>query len=272
MSIFSNRPTGYKAGVFLFFFSYVFFIVGYAMPYWATADFFMHHQDTYTSVDVHEGLWMFCQTTKKLGDNDMRCAALGVSGLDAWLHAVRLLECVCVIGLSTACAHAVYTNFSRSLPGPFSRCLEMWAAMSGIIGFIGCMVYAGKVNHRTDEQEQSLVLGTAIIVLLKEYTLTWAFYSVVVGSILSVAAAVVIAVFNKDPFKYNLLGTPIKCVDEVLLLTTTCVTEGRGQDQGQGQGCPAVEGDQVHRSLYGQPQPYGEPQPVTVGYSEAGAL
>ncbi|XP_070194359.1 uncharacterized protein [Littorina saxatilis] len=198
---------------------------------------------------------MFCGTDV----NNRACATFGVSGLDAWLHAVRLLECLSAMGLTTACVYALYTNFCRLQAGPYSRYLEMCAAISG------------KLNNRTDEQEQS-VLGTEITVIHKDYTLMFAFYLVVGGSILSVVTAIVIGVFNKDPFKYNLLGTLIKRVAEVVLRTTTSVTEGRGQDQGQGQVCPADGGDQVNHPLYGHSQPYGEPQPVTAGYSEAGAL
>ncbi|XP_076470263.1 uncharacterized protein LOC143300459 isoform X2 [Babylonia areolata] len=105
-----------------------------------------------------------------------------------WFHAVRGFEVLCIIGLTSACIYALITNFCLSFPGPRSRDLEITAGVSGILGFIGCMVFVGKYDT-----------------LNKDYD--WAFYFATVGSDLVVIAAIVIGVNNKPMPNRGLMVT-----------------------------------------------------------------
>ncbi|KAK7114583.1 uncharacterized protein [Littorina saxatilis] len=273
MAIFSSRPSGYKAGVFLLFFAVVVFIVGYAAPTWASAD-------TFLSIKIHAGLWMTCTfvSLDGHGDGPHFCSFWSVRHIAAWFHVVRLLECLCLVGLGLSCIYAVYTNCCRrAFARPVSRFLEIFTAFSGILGFVGCMVYCGMRKHSAErDRDLSHVLATLLDSDGK--TMDWAFYLATIGSILSVVAAVVIAVFNKplDAPASNAAGT---------VIYTTAVFQGQGQPQGQGYPVVGSYNGQpqpyVHHPPYGQPQlydqpqsyvhppPYGEPQPVKAGYPGA---
>ncbi|XP_076470821.1 voltage-dependent calcium channel gamma-4 subunit-like [Babylonia areolata] len=170
---FSSRTKGYKTGVFLLFFAAILFVVGFGAPYWFTADFIYDKS--------HSGLWESCST---------KCSTFRTKEIPVWFHAVRAFEALCIIGLTSACIYALITNFCLSVPGPRSRALEITAGVSGILGFIGCMVYVGK----TDTLDKHI----------QDYG--WAFYFAAVGSGLVVIAAIVIAVNNK-PVEYQQLSS-----------------------------------------------------------------
>ena len=48
-----------------------------------------------------------------------------------WLHAVRVLECVCLLGLGVAILYTIAVNCCRTVPGPRSRFIEAVALVSG---------------------------------------------------------------------------------------------------------------------------------------------
>ncbi|XP_076470731.1 uncharacterized protein LOC143300728 [Babylonia areolata] len=192
MSAFSSRTGGYKAGVLLLFFTTALFLVGFGAPFWATTE---SRQDYYDLV-YDQGLWMHCVTTEAHYGSARGCYLSGIGGFPGWFHAARVMEGLCTTGLIVACIYAVATNCCRSFPGPRSRVLEITAGASGILGFIGCMLYAGMMKKGPSYSDLSAV---AILYSPQNHdaVFSWAFYLAAVGSSFVVIAAIVIAVSNK---------------------------------------------------------------------------
>ncbi|XP_076469909.1 uncharacterized protein LOC143300219 [Babylonia areolata] len=138
---------------------------------------------------------MMCTTATVSISSATGCAPFGLIGFPGWFHAVRAMEALCTAGLIIACIYAVATNCCRSIPGPQSRILEGFAGLSGILGFIGCMVYVGMIK----EGNSFSILIAAILFdsNTMKNDLDWAFYLAAVGSGLVVIAAILIAITNK---------------------------------------------------------------------------
>lgn len=79
MSAFSSRTSGYKAGVLLLFLASVVFIVGYAGPYWASAELIKTLGGLVTTT-YSEGIWMLCISVEAIGYGATSCAAYGLIG------------------------------------------------------------------------------------------------------------------------------------------------------------------------------------------------
>lgn len=73
MSAFTSRTSGYKAGVFLLFFASIVFIVGYASPYWASAEL-----TWLAATTSSEGLWMMCLSLNLAGYTKTDCVPSGL--------------------------------------------------------------------------------------------------------------------------------------------------------------------------------------------------
>ena len=76
MSAFTSRTSGYKAGVFLLFFASIVFIVGYASPYWASAE--LTWLAAPFAATSSEGLWMMCLSLNLAGSTETDCVLSGL--------------------------------------------------------------------------------------------------------------------------------------------------------------------------------------------------
>ncbi|KAK7094648.1 hypothetical protein V1264_006173 [Littorina saxatilis] len=210
MSVFSRRSSGYQAGVTLLFFSAFAVLVGFATPSWR---FDAPYSD-------NNGLWHKCD--KGRGN----CVDL--------LHTTRALAALSLIGLFTACVYAIASNCCRSsVPGPVTRILEALSAVSGVLGFICCLVYIGVPEK-------------------KEY-ISWSFYLSIIGSAFCVVAAIIIGVWNKPLGRSNGF--------QVITLATISQDQGYNTPGGQAQAQPYgnAQSHGGHQS-YGNDQPYENPQ------------
>ncbi|XP_076470943.1 uncharacterized protein LOC143300862 [Babylonia areolata] len=195
MSAFNSRTGGYKAGMFLLFFASFVFLVGLGAPYWYIEDIKALSSNIVINVKIRGGLWMTCTTACISIPSATGCTTLGLTGLPGWFLAVRAMEGVCTIGLIIACIYALATN-CRSLPGPRSRVLEGLAGLSGILGYIGCMVHVSMI--REGHSVSDLPISTSLFIPnTLESDLDWAFFPAASGSGLVVIAAIVIAINNK---------------------------------------------------------------------------
>ncbi|KAK7089219.1 uncharacterized protein [Littorina saxatilis] len=226
MSVFSSRTSGYKAGVMILFVSAIAFFVGCATPFW----YYYAPLPTYFRYD---GLWMLCSSGTIFGYSQNDCSTYSWDlGHRNWLHAVRALACLSLIGLFAACVYALATNCCRSIPGPVTRILEALSAFSGVLGFVGCMVYVGETET-------------------KKY-ISWSLYLSAIGSALCVVAAIIIAVCNK-PLPASALGGQV--------ITMPTISQGQGYTTAGGQ-VPTYGNAQPYGNpqTYGNAQPYGNPQ------------
>ncbi|KAK7090232.1 uncharacterized protein [Littorina saxatilis] len=186
MSAFSSRSLGYKIGVVCLFLLTVMFLVGFSAPFWIEnpnsngydSNLFLD-VEYYSKVKNTTGLWMYCET--RLDTGESQCHAFH-GDIEAWLHGVRAVECGCLILLVAACVICLAFNCCRSQPGEHNRTLEVVAAIGGLLGLIGIIVYNVMENNAIGEQDISF---------------SWAFYFTTVVCSVVVIVAVIISISNK---------------------------------------------------------------------------
>ncbi|KAL8590635.1 hypothetical protein ACOMHN_011071 [Nucella lapillus] len=107
----------------------LFFLVGYAAPYWIRIK--------HPSGHMFYGVWL--GVAPALGTTI--CG--GVTDKGGWIEAVQGMQSACLIGLIVACVYASVENCKKGgTTSPIHyRFLEILIGISGLSGFIGCMVF-----------------------------------------------------------------------------------------------------------------------------------
>ncbi|XP_076457516.1 uncharacterized protein LOC143291510 [Babylonia areolata] len=213
MSLFSQRTTGYKAGLSLLLIGCVIFVVGFSFPNWTVmSSTYLTNLDSYgarhgldlltvfrpVTADIHghSGLWITCLKVAK----DSKCAFFGST--PSWLLGVRILQSLALLGLATSCLYAVAVNWVLSSP-VHNRLVEIIAALSGLLGFAGTLEYMVS----SPEDRDKLFMSTDLDLTYLHHDpskvrASWAFAVDVCGSVLCFLAAVVIGVYNQ-PLQIN---------------------------------------------------------------------
>ncbi|KAK7114582.1 hypothetical protein V1264_000623 [Littorina saxatilis] len=206
MSVFSVRSAGYKVGVILLCLATASCLWGYASPYWVSVDLSLSANLTSTSdlgvnltgKTLNEGLWTYCISER---NSKFKCRSYGVEGFPIWFHVARALASVGLLGLIFSCFQALATNCcTGSVDAARTRSLELWVSLFGLLGAGGCAVFVyfrNKTDYEDSQSEGSLSEALWLFYKLEDYTFSWGFYLDVVGSGVSVIAAIIIAVFNK---------------------------------------------------------------------------
>lgn len=201
MSAFSSRSSGYKAGVLLMVLAFCVFVVGYGAPYWASKTTQYGTSFGGAELKIHEGPLMLCVSASAFGYSSTSCSSYEFSGLAGWFHAVRSLEGICLVLLIIACIYALATNCCRTFPGPVSRVLEILLSLGGVAGLVGVIVY-GALRNDEDTRDSAITLDAYVLDDLilggGSWTMDWALYLAGVGSGLSLVAAVLVGVFNRE--------------------------------------------------------------------------
>ncbi|KAK7114872.1 hypothetical protein V1264_000855 [Littorina saxatilis] len=223
--------------MFLLILSLLLFIVGYSVPFWGNAhgvrmslvSELTISQATYTCDD---GLWVLCVSATSLTVNSSSCGEKGVWGVAWWMHVVRALECVCLVGIGTACVYAFVVNLCSIIPGPRSRFIEFVTLCSCLSGLIGAGMYViliGKNNdnnnHDTNENNNTISIPNNISESFSTFNdskftwkISWAWYEVVAANNLALIAAGIIFIFNKDSIDNSEINT-------MTILTTMTISE-----------------------------------------------
>ncbi|KAK7096241.1 hypothetical protein V1264_005558 [Littorina saxatilis] len=131
MAVFSQRPRGYKTGVFLLFVSVGMAMWGVIAPGWVVSD-----SSLGLTSSVSGGLWFSCQ------DHFSNCVGNDFSQFDASSYATLILSPVGLALLLCSCCLVVRTNWCVSVLS-HRHTADYTAITAGLCLFIACMVYLG---------------------------------------------------------------------------------------------------------------------------------
>ncbi|KAL8566602.1 hypothetical protein ACOMHN_054824 [Nucella lapillus] len=220
MSIFSQRSSGYKAGTCLLLVGCVALIAGFASPNWMECsmtyeelelhdhaedqeklhDYLQDSADFYMPVVLkmqgHAGLWLGCEDSQPSAHTLCQTFHL----VPKWLMGVRGLLCLAVLGLVSSCFYALVVNWLIKAPA-HNRLLEIVAALAGLLGFVGVIMFMDKatdMDHKdiwsaTAEDDHEAPPSHVITALCH---VSWAFAVSVCACVMSFLAAMVIALNN----------------------------------------------------------------------------
>ncbi|KAL8590634.1 hypothetical protein ACOMHN_011070 [Nucella lapillus] len=132
----SQRKCGYKLGVISLFPASIFYLIGYAAPFWIVRPF----------GNIYNGLWMACVPLySNLGLYGLTVCG-SVADEAGWFKAVQTFESLGLMGLVVSCVYALVVNCCNATMAPHRRFLEILIALSGLSGFIGCMIFVAMTD------------------------------------------------------------------------------------------------------------------------------
>ncbi|XP_076453457.1 uncharacterized protein LOC143288715 [Babylonia areolata] len=100
-----------------------------------------------------------------------------------WVKACQAFEGAAVLALLIVCIYTIRVNFCKRELGTKRPFVEITAVGAGVLGFLGCMIFVGKVGSK--------VRGG------QDYSFAWSLFLTIVVSILLIVNGVVIAIFNQ---------------------------------------------------------------------------
>ncbi|XP_076435477.1 uncharacterized protein LOC143275337 [Babylonia areolata] len=130
MAMWASRTSGYKVGILLLCVGSVFYSIGYASPFWLS-----DHSYKFS------GLWQACGFSNS--DSATVCSTRPQSAdvhRENLFKAVQALQTIGLIGVIVSLMYAGYVNCCL-VRESHSRVLEMTSALSGMCGFIGCLLF-----------------------------------------------------------------------------------------------------------------------------------
>ncbi|XP_076437314.1 uncharacterized protein LOC143276595 isoform X2 [Babylonia areolata] len=147
MALWSKRTTGYKLGVALFITGSLWYLIGFVLPFWFVSE--MNRRYGYSSHTLSYkfsiGLWSQCV---QMDDQPRTCISSSNQWPrrgGGWFKAVQSFESIGLIGLIIGVLYAMVANCCKSSTSR-TRTLELLAALSGLCGFTGCMIFVGKTR------------------------------------------------------------------------------------------------------------------------------
>ncbi|KAK7508044.1 hypothetical protein BaRGS_00001009 [Batillaria attramentaria] len=200
-TVFGARPGGYQWGFAFLLISTVAFLIGFASPYWSKIKLTVIHLGFFRDMKLCEnvGLWEVCVSMERIKG---KCASTSHLLAPGWFSSVKALECVCLVALLAACAYAIVINWVQRRPR-FSRLLELTAALGGLAGSIGVIVY---ISNATDQSMMTILLNASNSQIWRNHV-SWAFWMTAAGCGLSMISSILIAIFNRQPLNIPDLDT-----------------------------------------------------------------
>ncbi|KAK7484849.1 hypothetical protein BaRGS_00023892 [Batillaria attramentaria] len=205
MSLFIIRSTGYQVGIVAVFVATGFVLIGVVSPMWL-----YHHDDVATVEDERfAGPILGCRmlrrsynpgtykaTTCTFGfletfSGERYTPSTEMTGkrymdtfdVGSWVHAVEVFVIVGFLVLCGSCTYTMMDNCCKLYPGPHNRIIEITALVGGVLCFISTMIFVGKMRESVEDTVQT--------------SFSWALVLTIIGSLIAVAAAIVVALFNK---------------------------------------------------------------------------
>ncbi|KAK7095520.1 basic salivary proline-rich protein 4-like [Littorina saxatilis] len=279
------RSVGYMVAAGLLVVATVLYCVGFSTTYWIVLSGVVKIHT------VHEGIWTICGTGEEyLFSTSSDCVTFSYEYTNDYLYfywwrtcfALSLMGLLAASGLAlTFTLLRTFTYTNMDVWREFARLPESVAYVAGMLGCLGCWVYATRSVYFIETKEDLRKLGRPFPL---DVRVDWSFYLTLVATFLSVIAAVLLAVFND--LQSNNVNDPTVGQGQALAVSNIRQPQARAgvgmnpQSQAYVHVSPQPYAQQqiynqpcgqqwMHNQPYGQhnmsPQPYGQqrmsPQP-----------